>query len=211
MRPSLARRVWTLRSFLYGLCESSDARRWRVKDRLFNRAHGRTLLIAAGTGLDFRHLPAVRVTAIEFSAAMLAKARQRVTDSRARLDLVQADAQSLPFPTHAFDTIITSFTLCSVPDPVAALAEIRRTLKPRGRLLMFEHVRSRQRLLGWVLDVMNLWTRVGGARMNQQTVRRAIESGFRIVGIESVFLDVIIAVEAIAPSRGGPGAPSRAM
>lgn len=187
---------WALRSRFYGLCESSDLRRWPSKAGLFRRACGQTLLIAAGTGLDFRHLPPGDVIAIEFNPAMLARARQRIGEGPARVTLLQADAQSLPFSTHVFDTVITSCTLCSIPNLGEALGEIRRTLKPGGRLLMFEHVRSRHPVLGIVLDLMTLWSRFGGTAMNRKTVAATHAAGFQILRVDSVFLDVIIAAEA---------------
>lgn len=198
---------WAVRSRFYGLCESSDRRRWPSKVDLFRRGCGRTLLIAAGTGLDFAHLPAVDVVAIERSSKMLSRARRRRRDGPARVTLLQADAESLPFPAHAFDTVITSFTMCSIPHPAVALAEIRRTLKPGGRLLMFEHVRSRHTVLGFVLDVMTLWSRVGGSAMNRKTVAATGAAGFEIVRVDSVFLDIIVAVEAVSP-RGVAASPA---
>lgn len=190
---------WARRGLYYGLCESSDLRRWPAKAELFRRASGRTLLIAAGTGLDFRHLAPLDVVAIEFSPAMLARARRRVNEGPARVTLVHGDAQSMPFGDNSFDTIITSCTLCSIPDPVAALSEIRRTLKPEGRLLLFEHVRSRQPALGLILDLMSLWSRRGGTEMNRNTIATVVGAGFEIIGVKSVFLDIIIAAEARAP------------
>ncbi len=190
---------WGVRSRFYGCCESSDARRWAAKVRLFSRCRGRTLLIAAGTGLDFRHLPPGEVVAIELSSAMLARAVRRVHEGPARVRLVKADAEALPFEASVFETIVTSCTLCSVPDAAAALSEMRRVLAPGGRLLIFEHVRSHQPMLGLVLDLMTLWTRVGGTAMNRRTLATVAAAGFDIIRVESVFLDIILAVEASRP------------
>lgn len=202
LTPSKRVDPWARRGLYYGLCESSDSRRWPAKAELFGRAGGHTLLIAAGTGLDFKHLPPLDVTAIEFSPAMLARARQRVTDGPARVTLVHGDAQAMPFGDHAFDTIITSCALCSIPEPLAALSEIRRTLKPGGRLLLFEHVRSRQPVLGLMLDLMTLWSRFGGTAMNRNTIAAVADVGFEIVSVKSVFLDIIVAAEARHPAWG---------
>jgi SAM-dependent methyltransferase len=96
-----------------------------------------------------------------------------------------------------FETIITSCTMCSVPEPLLAFSEMRRVLVPSGRLLMFEHVRSRQPVLAATLDVMTWWTRREGTEMNRDTLSVATKAGFAITRIESVFLDIILAVEAV--------------
>ena len=198
MAPLAAGRAWARRAALYDRFEGSDVRRAPYKRRLFSRAQGRTLLVGVGTGLDLKHLPAnSHVSAIDISEAMLTRARKRVAASPACVRLVGADALRLPFADAIFETIITSCTLCSVPDPLLAFEEIRRVLAPSGRLLMFEHVRSRQPVLAVTLDLMTLWTRRGGTVMNRQTLSLASEAGFAITRIESVFLDIILAVEAV--------------
>lgn len=216
-----ARGAWARRAALYDWLEGSDLRRASPKKRLFGRAHGRTLLVGAGTGLDLPHLAAGSdVTAIDISDAMLTRARARAAASPARVRLVAADALRLPFPDGVFETVITSCTMCSVPDPLRAFTEIRRVLARSGRLLMFEHVRSTQPVLAATLEVMTWWTRRGGTEMNRDTVSLASKAGFRIARIESVFLDIILAVEALPPNDtfaaadrkeyGGTGSARRA-
>lgn len=103
----------------------------------------------------------------------------------------------LCFPDSSFDSVITSCTLCSVPDPIRALRELCRVLRPDGRLFMFEHMRSRNPILGLVLDLMTLVTRRSGTAMNRDTVSHVMTAGFRITGIESVFLDIILSIRAV--------------
>lgn len=190
-------RVWARRARLYDWFEGSDLRRGPAKKRLFARASGRTLLIAAGTGLDFQHLPIGReVVAIDISEQMLQRARPRAGGSPSRVRLVGADATQLPFSNGAFDTVLTSCTMCSVPDVAAVFLEIRRVLRRSGALLMFEHVRSRQPVIAITLDVMTFWTRRTGTEMNRDTLSAARRAGFDIRRVESVFLDVILAAEA---------------
>lgn len=189
--------VWKLRSRLYDRLEASDRRRWAAKRRLFSRVRGRALLVAAGTGIDFSHLPASDVVAVDLSAAMLARARQRVSDGPARVTLLRTDALCLPFQDGTFDTVVTSCSMCSVPQPAVALSEIHRVLRADGRLLMFEHVRSRQALLGLALDLMTAWTRFTGTDMNRETLRTVADRGFRLLSVEPVYLDIIVAVEAL--------------
>ena len=123
---------------------------------------------------------------------------------------------ALPFPDGSFDTALTSCTLCSVPDPIRALRELHRVLRPGGGLFMFEHVGSRHPVLGAVLDVMTAPTRLGGTEMNRDTLANASKAGFIIRRVESVYLDIILAVRAekahlgLAPPTLVHGSPAAA-
>ena len=109
-----------------------------IKREWFSRSSGRVLLAAVGTGLDLRYFPSgVSVIGIDVSSRMLDKAREKLGESPADASLVRGDLQALGFADDSFDSVVTSCTFCSVPDPVAGLKELRRVLKPGGRLLMF--------------------------------------------------------------------------
>ena len=192
--------VWGKRSRVYDVLEGSDLRRGPEKSALFGRARGQTLLVTAGTGLDFRHLPAVPVVAIDFSMAMLARAHRRRSSSPARIALLAADAECLPFADGAFESVICSCSLCSIRHPDRALAEVHRVLRSGGALLLFEHVRSRHPVLAAVLDGMTIWSRRAGTEMNRNTVATLRAAGFQIDAIRSVFLDIILAIDARKPT-----------
>lgn len=167
------------------------------KRHLFGKARGRTLLVAAGTGLDFKYLPDdVEVTAIDFSPVMLAHAEKRLHESAAPLELVQADVVRLPFADERFDTVLTSCTFCSVPDPVRGLRELRRVLAPDGKLLMFEHVRPSIPYLGLMMDLMNPLVRTVGPEINRRTADNIRTAGFRVSREYNVFLDMVKLFEA---------------
>jgi ubiquinone/menaquinone biosynthesis C-methylase UbiE len=115
-----------------------DARR-----RLCSRASGRTLELAIGTGLNLPFYPdGVRLTGVDLSPAMLAVARQRSRKLGIDAQLLVGDAHALDFPDDTFDTVISTLFFSSVPDPRQAAAEVLRVLKPGGRLLLLDHVRS---------------------------------------------------------------------
>lgn len=190
--------IWDRRAQLYDLCEGgSDLRRGAQKKALFRRIQGRTLFVGIGTGLDIRHLPiGPPIIAIDISAAMLEKSRRRAAAYPGNLQLSQTDAMRLCFPDEAFDTVVTSCVLCSVPSSTAVLLELHRVLRPDGQLLMFEHVRSANPILGGVLDMMTIVTRRQGTEMNRDTLAAATTAGFQIREVEPIFLDIILAVEA---------------
>ncbi len=116
----------------------ADGRRWACE-----QAQGEVLELAAGTG---RNLPYygddVRLTAIELSPAMLGVARGRAERLGRPADLRVGDAEALDFPDERFDTVVATLALCSIPDDRRAVAEARRVLRPGGRLVLLEHVRS---------------------------------------------------------------------
>ena len=121
-----------------------------------SRARGEVLEIAVGTG---RNLPFysgdVRLTGIELSLKMLDIARRRARELGREADLRPGDAQDLPFPDASFDTVVATLAFCTIPDERRAVAEAARVLRPGGRLLLLEHVRSPvlpMRLLQCVLE-----------------------------------------------------------
>ena len=129
----------------------ADGREW-----VCARAEGDVLEVAVGTGRNLGHYSeGVRLTGIEFSPAMLDIARARAARLGVAVDLRVGDAQALDFPDASFDTVVCTLALCMIPDDRAAVAEMKRVLRPGGRLLLLEHVRSpvaAVRLVQRVLD-----------------------------------------------------------
>jgi ubiquinone/menaquinone biosynthesis C-methylase UbiE len=108
-----------------------------------SRAGGEVLEIAAGTGRNLPFYPAgVRLTCVELSPEMLAVARRRAGELGRAADLRVGDAQDLPFGDASFDAVVCTLGLCTIPDDRKAVAEASRVLRPGGRLLLLEHVRS---------------------------------------------------------------------
>jgi ubiquinone/menaquinone biosynthesis C-methylase UbiE len=115
-----------------------DGRSW-----VCSQARGGVLEIAVGTGLNFRHYPDdVTLTGIDLSPAMLQVARRRAQELGREVDLRADDAQELDFPDECFDTVVSTLSLCTIPDDRKAVGEAKRVLRPGGRLLLLEHVRS---------------------------------------------------------------------
>jgi ubiquinone/menaquinone biosynthesis C-methylase UbiE len=118
--------------------------------RLCGQASGRTLEVAIGTGLNLGLYPAhVRLIGVDFSAGMLAAAAQRAAVEHARVSLVQADAQRLPFGDATFDTVVSTLAMCAVPDQAVVIAEMHRILAPGGRLLLVDHIEYARIPMKW--------------------------------------------------------------
>ena len=144
------RKLWQKNASKYdrqiSLCERllfEGGREWAC-----SRARGEVLEIAVGTGRNLEFYPAeVTLTAIDFSSAMLEVARERAASLGREVDLREADAQNLPFDDGSFDTVVSTLTMCNIPDYGRAIAEVHRVLRPGGRFVLMEHVRSDR---GWV-------------------------------------------------------------
>lgn len=142
-------------------------------------ARGRTLDLGSGTGRNLPLLPAgTRAVALDPHADALARARRRMPGVPA----VVARAEALPFRDGVFDTVVSGLVLCSVDDPDAALAEVRRVLRPGGTLRLLEHVRHRG-VRGALQDLVQpAWTALsGGCRPNRETEAAVARAGFEIV------------------------------
>jgi ubiquinone/menaquinone biosynthesis C-methylase UbiE len=117
-----------------------------MRAELLAEARGRVVEIGAGTGVNVGLYGAATedLTLVEPDAHMAARLRDRLADRAASVPahLVEAPAEALPFAEDSFDTAVATLVLCTVPDPVAAIGELARVLKPGGRLLFIEHVRS---------------------------------------------------------------------
>jgi ubiquinone/menaquinone biosynthesis C-methylase UbiE len=171
--------------------------RWR--ENLAGGASGLVLEIASGTGLNFPHYPAeAKVIATEFDPEMLERARSRVRDSSAHVALVAADARTLPFRDGLFDTAVVGLAMCTIPDPSAALMELRRVLRQDGVLRMLEHVRSSNALIGRMQDSARpVWSRLaGGCRLNERTVERVEAAGFALSTLASHLADSVVEIAA---------------
>ncbi|WP_248515348.1 class I SAM-dependent methyltransferase [Salinarchaeum laminariae] len=115
----------------------------RYRRRAFDTADGEVLDVACGLATNRAYLPeSVAYTGIDASPAMLDRAADRHDDLVLGEDLREMDAQDLDFPDDSFDTVISSLSTCTFPDPDAALAEMARVCKPEGRVLLLEHGRS---------------------------------------------------------------------
>ena len=195
----VTRDKWDAASGNFDRLSHGDDRRFGVhKRRLFAKVAGRTLLVAAGTGNDFKFFPpGLDIVAIDISPKMLERAALKVAAYPGSIALREMDVCALEFPDDSFDTIATVCTFCSVPRPVAGLRELRRVLKPSGQLLMFEHVRSRIGPLGLFQDLMTPLTRRAGPDLNRDTVGNVQKAGFRLRRVENAYLDIVRMIEAL--------------
>ena len=174
----------------------SGGREW-----LCERATGNVLEVAIGTGRNLPHYPAdVTLTAIELSPAMMAIARQRAADLGREVDFHEGDAEHLPFDDASFDTVLCALSLCTIPSPDAALGEMRRVLRPGGRLLLLDHIGSALPpvyAVQWLLERLTI--RAAGEHFTRRQLPLVKAAGFRVVESERLKAGSVERIHAVKP------------
>lgn len=143
------------------------------RSELLADARGDVLEIGAGTGLNLRHYAQVDTLVLtEPDRQMARRLHSRAAAHPSRPRVVEASAEDLPFPDSSFDTVVSTMVLCTVPDPGQVMSEVRRVLRPQGRFLFIEHVRSDQpRLAGWQDRLHPVWKPFAmGCHCNRDTL-----------------------------------------
>ena len=162
-----------------------------LRERACAGLRGNVLEVGFGSGNNIAFYPdsITKLTAIEPSDTAWRMAGKRIATSRVLIERGDLDAQRLPFDDATFDAALSTWTLCTIPDPVAALDEIRRVLKPGGRLHFIEHgLAPDEKVQRWQHRFNGLQQRMfGGCNLNRPIVRLLEQGGFRIVEVEEFY------------------------
>src|SRR3989344_2294835 len=138
-------------SIIYDWIESPIERKYFSKWRksLLGNIKGKVLELGVGTGknLPYYNPKQVELTAIDISEKMMDKAKERAEQLKFKINFKLVDSEKFPFPDNSFDYVINTFVLCSVASPKTVLKEMDRVLKPKGKILMLEHVLSKNKLI----------------------------------------------------------------
>jgi ubiquinone/menaquinone biosynthesis C-methylase UbiE len=162
------------------------------RERVVSGAVGRILEIGIGSGFNLRYYSgqAEHVIGIDPSAKLLTMAADADRRSGLSVELVKGSAETIPLRDNTVDTVLTTWTLCTIPDISRALSEMRRVLKPDGHLLFVEHGRSPDdRVWRWQDRLNPIWKRIaGGCRLNRDISRLIEVGGFRIERIDTGYM-----------------------
>ncbi len=172
------------------------AREWAC-----GQASGDVLEVAIGTGRNLPfYQPDVRLTGIEFSPAMLELARERASALDRQVDLRLGDAQALDLPDAAFDTVLCTLSLCAIPDERRAIAEMKRVLRPGGRLVLVDHVAGSPawvRAVQWLLELITI--PLGAEHFRRRPLRVVQAEGFVVETSQRAKLGIVERVLARKP------------
>jgi ubiquinone/menaquinone biosynthesis C-methylase UbiE len=171
-----------------------------IRQGLLSHAKGKVLEIGSGTGANFPYyVAAEEVIAIEPEAAMRVQSLPRAFHAHVPIEVQDGQAESLPFPDDTFDAVVGTLVLCTIPDPVKALNEIRRVCKPGGHVLFFEHVRLNDSMLGILQDRLTpVWKRLcDGCHLNRNSIELIKQAGFRVTRVERHYKKIFVVVEAV--------------
>lgn len=169
-----------------------------LRRELMRRATGRVLEVAVGTGRNLSHYPpGTEVVGVDFSFEMIRRAREAAAGEEVEARFALMDAERLAVRDGGFDTVTSSMTLCTFPEPGRALREMERALKPGGRILLVEHGRSEH---GWIARYQDrteekLAGRVG-CHWNREPLEIVRAAGLDVVDHDRKFLGVFHMIEA---------------
>jgi ubiquinone/menaquinone biosynthesis C-methylase UbiE len=162
------------------------------RKRVIGSAEGRVLEIGIGSGLNFSLYTAkvTLVLGLEPSRELLRMARTRMSGATVPVTLIDASAEEIPFDAKSIDTVVTTWTLCTISEAPRALAEIRRVLKRGGKLLFIEHGRAPEPgVARWQDRLDPLWSRLaGGCHLNRKMDDLVASNGFQIVTLANARL-----------------------
>jgi ubiquinone/menaquinone biosynthesis C-methylase UbiE len=184
------RHPWFARCLAWSAQASERRGAAEHRRRLLAGLAGRVVEVGAGSGIHFRHYPpgVSEVVAIEPEPDLRAMAAAAARDAPAPVRVVDGLAEALPLPDASVDAGVAAALLCSVPDQAAALAELRRVIRPGGELRFLEHVaspRPRAAVLQRALDATGLWRRaMGGCVTARRTDVAIADAGFDIVALD---------------------------
>ncbi|MGZ8385512.1 MAG: class I SAM-dependent methyltransferase [Nitrospira sp.] len=160
----------------------------QLREALLQLASGEVLEIGFGTGLNLRHYPTTitRLSIVDPAILLPAKVARRMAAAPYPIQTTHVTAENLPFPDRHFDYVVSTWTLCTIPDPVQALQEVARVLKPGGHFLFLEHGRSEdQKIAAWQDRLNPIQNVVGcGCHLNRQIDRLITQSGLSIAHLD---------------------------
>lgn len=169
------------------------------RQKLWAQVDGYHILeVGVGTGKNFSYYPAdARITAVDFSPAMLQQAEQKKARKQVSVDLNLMDIEALYFADNSFDTVIGTFVFCSVPLPMRGLKELYRVCKPGGQVLLLEHVLSSKPIVAKLMNWLNpVIVKLVGANINRKTIRNVKACGFVWVRTHEGSGDILKLIEA---------------
>ena len=171
----------------------------RLRYEILQRASGKVLDVAVGTGKNLRYYPGTcQITAVDMSPAMLKIARRRADSLCLDITLLMMDAEAIGFHDKSFDTVVSSLTLCTFPEPIAALQEMARVCRTNGSILLVEHGRSDCKRLGrWQDRRADRHAAKVGCHWNREPLEIVLKAGLKVMDARRTFFGIFHLIEAM--------------
>ena len=163
----------------------------RLRRQLVPLATGKVLEIGIGSGLNLPfYNKGVQVTGVDPSLELQAYAREVARESQVDIEFLGVGAEAIPLPDKSFDTVVITWSLCTIPDPDAALREVRRLLKPGGQLLFAEHGQSPEaHIAKWQRRINPTWNKIaGGCHLNSRPDQVILANGFNFADMTAGYI-----------------------
>jgi ubiquinone/menaquinone biosynthesis C-methylase UbiE len=170
----------------------------RLRRRLLRRASGTVLEVAVGTGKNLQFYPFdFRITGLDVSSEMLNVARKRAAKLSMDVSFLLGDAETLPFRDKRFDTVVSSLSTCTFPNPVAVLQELARVCRTDGKILLLEHGCSDRDWLGrWQDRHADQFAKPLGCQWNREPLKLVREAGLKVDEAKRSFFGIFHQIEA---------------
>ncbi|SDL95462.1 class I SAM-dependent methyltransferase [Sediminibacillus halophilus] len=179
-----------------------------IRSNLLAKAKGRVLEIGSGSGINLPHYQhsVEHVVAIDPNEQMLQRSVEAVRQGKVKIQLLNAEAEKLPFADNTFDTVVATLVFCTVADPEKVILEIKRVSKPGARILLFEHVKVSNPFWAKVQDRLTpIWKRVcDGCHLNRNTLGYFKQAGLSMQEVKKYYKGTFITVDCLyQPERKG--------
>ena len=172
----------------------------RIRKELLSQATGSVLELGSGTGINFPfYNNAATVTAIEPSQHMIERSLSKHKQAVVPIEIVQANAEELPFAADTFDTVVATLVFCTIPNPEQAILEMKRVCKPEGKILLFEHVKMQNQFLSSLQDWLTpVWKKIcDGCCLNRNTMDLLRSHDISIMKVQKYCRDLFVFAEAV--------------
>jgi ubiquinone/menaquinone biosynthesis C-methylase UbiE len=168
-----------------------NAEATRYRESVVPLAHGTVLEVGAGSGLNFKYYgrQVERLYALDPSEELQSMARKKAAAAAIPIEFLLRSGEDIPLDDRSCDTVVTTWTLCTIPDPIKALIEMKRVLKPGGTLLFAEHgVAPEANVRAWQDRLNPLWRRItGGCNLNRSVNKLLETAGFDVVDLQQEY------------------------
>ena len=170
----------------------------KIRTDLLSRAEGKVIELGSGTGINFPLYQQVRsVTAIEPNQYMIERSLKNKELALVPIEIIQTNAEQLPFEDHTYDTVVATLVFCTIPNVERALQEMKRICKPNGKILLFEHVKMDNPFLANMQNILTpFWKKIcDGCCLNRDTISVLKSQGFHVFEIKKYYRGLFVTME----------------